>query len=205
MNLHPIFQDCVAREMGRYKIETPWVAHGYAWATNGRISVRQPCDLPESPVTDTVRYPDGRALRWDAPGVHPVIALPTSIPDPIYPDCGYCQGAGHRWTPRGRQYDCPDCDGGGKDAIERFARYAFSRTPWLAMRAGLLRVLIKHGVREIEPVGPRFGNGAAIYRFRLGDITGLVGGLGQDDENENQIVTDIVDGQVVPPKAEAAK
>ena len=203
MKLHAIFQDCVGQEAGRYQIQTPWVAHGFAWATDGRISVRVPTVEPDTPAVGGCRWPDARALPWAVGAPGPALPLPDAMPEPIFPPCGMCWGSRQLWTPRKKQYDCPECEGSGYDDRERFHCYALSREPWLAISAKYLRILVKHGVRSVSPLPSTCGNGASIFRFSLGEVTGLVAGLCRADDNPQWPVTDIRNGRIVAPVVEA--
>lgn len=199
--VHPIFEDCKAKESTRYAINYVWVKRGYRVATDGCICVREKCDAPDSEELGAP-FPDERGLGWDRK-MHSFAPLPTYEDTydkcteckgvgKVQRDCAVCNGCGQiECDSCGQDTDCDDCDGRGTNGPADVPCGRCDSTGKIitnpsvpidgfterGLAAMYVRVLRKHGVDKVEILEKR-GGGAdeRMLRFHVPgtDIFGLV-------------------------------
>lgn len=135
-----LFSECCAKESGRYMMAAPWVAHGFRWATDDRVCVRQP-----TTEADTMGglFPPVLTLDWDK-SAYPIgpVELP-EIPDvAIMDECCECEGSGKDFAIE--KLACDDCGGTGR--VERFVGMRIGKSEVL-LQAKYIRLLRRHGCR----------------------------------------------------------
>lgn len=188
----PIFNDFCAKEDGRYKLTQPWVKGGYRYATDGRSIVREATTDADWSPPDTTP-PNAASLEWDRRTID-TIKLPRLIAGAPLGKCNFCNGLGlHQCKNDSCRHECQcdACDGNGQVAIEPFRYFEFEGVskPPAIIAVNYLRKLIKHGVKELELLTHN------QYRFRIGEIVGMV--MGCSPPGNNDSVAIIRDGKVV--------
>lgn len=171
--LDPIFADCVCAETSRYAIAQPWVHNGFAYATNGRILVRQPTKRSSRPFR-YARVPSAWHLFDDSKPTGKPIPLPNIGPEQN--DVMVCENC------KGRKRKCSACDGEG--SITRKHR-SIELAPGLSKGLAdyYVWLLQRHGIGEVQLDGASNGK---TFCFRKGKkIEGLVMGmtLGTEDDD----------------------
>jgi len=197
-DIHPIFADCCAKEDSRYAMQSPWIAGGYRYATDGRIIVREATTEPDTSHETNRRSPDPTQLGWNKARLVE-LKLPTSIPDPMLVKCLDCMN----WPKKERQH-CETCN--GTETILEYNPYLYSfdrrhQARVAAIGAHYLRILIRHNVKSIERVSDqmfRFRLGGTVFPLGIirGGIVGLVMGCNPGSATEGYIR----DGKIIEPE-----
>lgn len=162
MELHPIFNDCVARYESRYSMMTPWVAGGYRYATDGRICVRQKTNDPNTPTKSGEKRPDPATLDWRREKFSDIAAVLPAIPD--HPLWGYSE--------------CDACEGGW------YTKRAAMEVGTMLLDNHFIRILIRHGA-----VCYVSRDSKMCYFQVRDDIDGIVMGIYRDHFPANEIYT----------------
>lgn len=152
-----------------HPLAAPWVVGGHAYATNGWIACRHPCDGPDTPIPEYPR-PDVPRLfaNYPAPADGWLSLPPQKL---IRAPCEWCRKTGKSQT------ECPIC-GGSNCQRCKGTRVAEQESPvpltddgsfYLAGRAvERLRSI------EAEYAPPTQGTMGGPIRFRAGAYEGLV-------------------------------
>jgi hypothetical protein len=111
-NLPPIFAKCTGPAWSySYQMDMPWVCKGHIYATDGKIAVRVPTNLPDDPPPPPIggkkkEWPPAySALKWDGDWLH--VELPDAGPEQPRRQCKDCGG-------KGTVNRCGECDGTGE-------------------------------------------------------------------------------------------
>lgn len=99
--IHPIFDECKAKELSRYAIDRTWVFGGHVYATDGRIVVRSKTDEPDTPK-EGHGWPPAYGLFTDTKRSDKPLVMPSKC-KPIVNSCRECNGCGEWYC------NCPDC------------------------------------------------------------------------------------------------
>lgn len=178
-SLDPIFADCVGKS-GRYTIGRPWVRGGFAYATNGRIVVRQPVTLQDT----THNAPDALAMFNESKPSGTIILLPDIGPNRSATMlCDECHGDGHCDCSRcGQDAECYECGGKGtagreQNAIELATGLFVADTyVWLLQRHDITNVQVDENYKGATPGDYRY----CFCRKDKLQLEGLVMGMRSD-------------------------
>lgn len=112
---HPIFLECVGPIATRYDTTRAFVYEGHLYATDSRMCVRTTSPWPEPEAWPPPRTrPPVEQLPWDMfTRTGRIIELPKLMPNPVFPKCDACDGAGDLPPVEGysTRWECPECDG----------------------------------------------------------------------------------------------
>lgn len=149
----------------RWDIDCPWVAHGWRYATDGRICVR----VPAGGEPNTVGHRVPLIAEFDGFAAD-LCTVPFAPPDGPWERCPVCDGTGYGWR------DCDLCEGFGSCHCPKCnADHGCGKCDGTGLLPDSSTTCPECDGRQEVPINQRYGNRllAGKYLAKIAQLPGV--------------------------------